>query len=310
MISEGKGKTRVEPDVRVAVLGLGAMGSRIAARLAGSGVAIAGWNRTKSKLEPLLERGVEAARSPSEAVERADVIITMLSDVGALRDVVVGKDGMLSGMSDSATVIEMSTVGPRAIEWLASTLPDKHRLLDAPVLGSIAEAERGQLSIFVGGRHDIFAEQSGLLSELGSPIHIGPLGSGAAAKLLANLTLITTLAAVGEAVALADAIGLERGAAWEVLAKTPIAAQVERRRPSIEADEYPLRFALALAKKDAALITEAAADGHIDLRLAAAAESWLSDADQAGLGNTDYSAVLRHILRQSRAGRENRVPGD
>jgi 4-nitrophenyl phosphatase len=128
------------------------------------------------------------------------------------------------------------------------------------------------------------------------PVHVGDVGSGAAAKLVANAALFDTLSALGETIALAEGFGLSREVTYQILARTPLAAQAERRRPAIEANDYPPRFRLALARKDAALIQESAAAAGVDLRLTAAAASWLTDAASAGLGDQDYTAVLETIL--------------
>jgi 3-hydroxyisobutyrate dehydrogenase-like beta-hydroxyacid dehydrogenase len=133
---------------------------------------------------------------------------------------------------------------------------------------------------------------------LGSPLHVGPLGSGAAAKLVANTTLVGTIGVLGEALALADGLGLPREKAFEVLAATPLGAQAERRRESVESGEYPPRFALYLARKDAELVAAAAREAGVDLRLTEAARSWLAEAEEAGLGDRDYSAVLARILER------------
>jgi 3-hydroxyisobutyrate dehydrogenase-like beta-hydroxyacid dehydrogenase len=280
----------------VAVVGLGAMGSRIARRLLQAGHAVVVWNRTAERAAPLLELGAVAASSPAEAAGRADAVVTMVTDPAALRSVTEGEAGLAAGATGLLTVIEMSTVGPEAVSWLSSVLPDGVGLLDAPVLGSISEAESGSLRIFVGGARHLFERWSPLLAALGSPLHVGPLGAGAAAKLVANTTLFGSLALLGEAIALADGLGLTRDAAFEVLATTPVAAQAERRREAVETGEYPHRFSLSLSRKDADLITEAADANGVELRLAQAARDWFADAEAAGLGDRDYSAVLARIL--------------
>ena len=194
------------------------------------------------------------------------------------------------------TLIEMSTVGPAAVARLASVLPAGTGLLDAPVLGSLAEAESGSLTIFVGGPAPLIERATPLLSALGSVVHVGPLEAGAVAKLVANATLFGTLGMLGEALALARGLGLSQEATYQVLAATPLAAQAERRRDAIEKGEYPPRFPLALAHKDASLITEAAAAADVELRLTKAAATWLAEADDAGFGGRDYTAVLARIL--------------
>ncbi|TMK91641.1 MAG: NAD(P)-dependent oxidoreductase [Actinobacteria bacterium] len=193
----------------VAVVGLGAMGSRIARRLLDAGHELVVWNRTAEKAAPLVEAGAVAVASPAEAAERAEVVITMVANPAALREVTEGEAGVAAGMGE-ATAIEMSTVGPDAVKRLASVLPEGVGLLDAPVLGSRAEADAGSLRIFVGGPKELAERWMSLLSVLGSPLHVGPLGSGAAAKLVANTTLVGTIGVLGEALALAEGLGLSR----------------------------------------------------------------------------------------------------
>ncbi len=280
----------------VGVVGLGAMGSRIARRFLDAGHEVVVWNRSPEKAEPLVALGALTAVSPAEVAERSDVVITMLADGSALQGVTETPSGIASVVGPSTTVIEMSTVGPAAIARLVSALPVGTPVLDAPVLGSISEAETGALKIFVGGPAALVERCAPLLSVLGSPLHVGPLGSGAAAKLVANSTLFGALGLVGEAVALADSLGLSREVTFEVLAGTPMGAQAERRREAIETGAFPPRFSLALAVKDVNLIVDAATAAGVDLRLSAAARQWLVDAAEAGLGDEDYSAVLAYIL--------------
>ena len=270
---------------KVAVVGLGGMGSRIARRLLDAGHELTVWNRTREKAEAL---EAPVAASPAEAASRADVVITMVADPPALAAVTEGPEGVAAGADEATILIEMSTVGPAAVERLARVIPGP--LLDAPVLGSLNEAESGKLSIFVGGDENVFAHHRDLLETLGTPIYIGLSGSGAAAKLVANSTLITVIGALGEALALADALGLSREKAFEVLGTTALASQAERRRPSLESGEFPPRFPLRLARKDADLIAELG----LDLRLTEAGRSWLAE---AGDGDQDYSAVLLRILQ-------------
>jgi 3-hydroxyisobutyrate dehydrogenase-like beta-hydroxyacid dehydrogenase len=281
----------------VAVVGLGAMGSRIARRLLDAGHEVVVWNRTPAKTEELVALGAAAGESPAESARRAEVVITMVSDPDALRAVAAGPDGIAAGADDSVTVIEMSTVGPAALAELALLLPPGAGLLDAPVLGSLSEAESGSLAVFVGGPEALVERWTPVLSALGSPIHVGPLGAGAAAKLVANTTLFGTLGVLGEALALAQGLGLSREATFAVLGKTPLAAQAERRRPAIESGDHPARFSLSLARKDADLIAEAAEAARVDLRLTEAARRWLAAAEEAGWGDRDYAAVLAWILR-------------
>ena len=281
---------------RVAFVGLGAMGSRMARRLLATGYDLHVWNRTRAKAGALVAEGATVTETPAEAAARAGTVITMVADPDALAAVTDGPSGIAAGVRDGSLVVEMSTVGPLAIRALRAALPPHADLVDAPVLGSLSEAEGGTLKVFVGGSAGAYERVRPLLEALGSPLHAGGLGAGAAAKLVANSTLFGVLGVLGEALALADSLGLDRSTAFEVLAGTPVAAQAERRREPLESGEFPRRFALSLARKDADLVTAAGPD----LRLAAAARSWLAEAEEAGLGAEDYSRVLEHIVREIR----------
>jgi 3-hydroxyisobutyrate dehydrogenase-like beta-hydroxyacid dehydrogenase len=265
--------------MRIAVLGLGAMGSRIARRLLDAGHDVIVWNRTAAKAADF----PQAAATPAEATAAVDAAITMLANPAALRDVT----------QDIAppVLIEMSTVGPDAIRELAAALPHTE-VIDAPVLGSRAEAEQGTLHIFVGATPEQYARWAPLLAPLGTTHQVGPLGAGASAKLVANSTLVGTISMLAEAIRLADGLGLSREATFDVLAATPIAAAAERRRQALETNDFPPRFPLSLARKDAELVSGAAPD----LRLAEAARSWLAEADDAGWGDRDYSSLLAWVL--------------
>jgi 3-hydroxyisobutyrate dehydrogenase/2-hydroxy-3-oxopropionate reductase len=276
----------------VAWIGLGAMGSRMAARLRDAGHELVVWNRTREKAEEL---GVAIAGSPREAAEGAEFVFTMLAGPEALRSVTEGDDGLLTGLREGSVLVEMSTVGPQAVAQLSEGMPARASLLDVPVLGSLPQAESGTLKLFAGGDDAAFERARPLLETLGEALRTGPLGSGAAAKLVANATLVGTIALLGETLALADALGLSREAVWEVLAATPLDAQAERRRPAVDSGEYPPRFRLSLGRKDAELVQAAGAEAGLELPALDAARAHLAAAEAAGLGDEDYSAVLKHI---------------
>jgi len=280
----------------VAVIGLGGMGSRIARRLLDAGHEVVVWNRTPAKTEPLIELGAAEAESPSDATRRAEAVITMVADPEALGSVTEGPNGVAAGASEATTVIQMSTVSPAATSRLQSALePIGAGLLDSPVLGSLTEVESGTLKIFAGGTDELVERWTPLLSVLGSVLRVGPVGAGTAAKLVANSTLVGVIGVLGEALVLAQKLGLEWDVTFEVLAATPVAAQAERRRPAIESGEFPPRFPLRLTLKDANLILEASGT---ELRVIEAAREWLAEAAEASWGDKDYSAVLAWMLHR------------
>jgi 3-hydroxyisobutyrate dehydrogenase-like beta-hydroxyacid dehydrogenase len=260
---------------RVAVVGLGAMGSRIAQRLLDADHQVVVWNRSPKEFP------APFAASPRAAAERSEVVITMVADPGALRAVTEGGDGVLAGLR--GTLVEMSTVGPAAIAQLAKRTS---HLVDAPVLGSVGEAEAGTLTIFAGG--DVSPVRA-VLEQLGTVLEVGPVGAGAAAKLVANSTLFGVLTALGESVALGRALVLDEETLFEVLAASPLAAPAERRRAVLQGEPSPPRFPVRLAAKDAELILAAS---ELELPALRAAADWLArTADE----NADYTAVLRTI---------------
>ena len=280
---------------RVAVIGLGAMGSRIAARLLAKGHQVVVWNRTPGKAVEVLAQGAALAKSPADAASDAEAVFTVIRDASALAEVTEGREGVVAGARSGTTVIEMSTVGPAAVARLRHVLRTDIGLIDAPVLGSVDEATSGSLRIYAGGPRDLVQRWDPLLSDLGAPLYTGPLGSGAAAKLVANAALLASVTALGETLVLAEGLGLARDVTFAVLSATPLAAQAERRRRGFEDDCYPARFALALAHKDAALIDAAATSTGVDARLLRAAQSWFADAARAGWLDRDYAAILAWI---------------
>ena len=271
------------------------MGGRIAKRLLDTGHEVVVWNRSPGKAGPLVERGASETRTPADAAAAAEAVLIMVTDASALRAVTEGSDGILAGATPGTTIIQMSTVGSGVVEELAAKLPQGLELLDAPVLRGISEAEAGTLIVFASGERELVERLQPVLAALGEVLYLGPLGAGTAAKLIANSALFGTLGVLGEALALARALGLPDDKAFDVLAETPLAAQAERRREAFESGDYPRRFSLSRSRKDADLIIAAAGAAGLDAKVAAAVREWLAEAERAGTGDDDYSAILRHI---------------
>jgi 3-hydroxyisobutyrate dehydrogenase-like beta-hydroxyacid dehydrogenase len=279
--------------------GLGQMGAPMAGRLVDAGHDVAVWNRTPARAAPLVERGARLAGSPGEAADGAEALFTMLSAPNAVDTVLFGPDGAAAFLADGATLIEMSTIGPAAVHAVRARLPEPVAMLDAPVLGSVPQADDGSLKVFVGGDGDVFRRWEAVLAHLGHPVVLGPLGAGASMKLVANSTLGALMTGLAEALALAEGLGLDRAAVLDVLAESPIGATVRSKRANVEAVRYsPPNFKLGLAVKDLGLVADAAAESGVDLRVGAAARSWMEEAEAAGLGTLDYSAVIAHALGQ------------
>jgi 3-hydroxyisobutyrate dehydrogenase-like beta-hydroxyacid dehydrogenase len=280
---------------KLAFLGLGQMGAPMAGRLLSAGHDLTVWNRTPEKAEPLVAAGARQGSTPAEAARGVEAAVTMLTDPDALETVLLGPNGLADGLTEGATVIDMSTVGPEAVRRVAERLPRGVTMLDAPVLGTVPQAEEGKLKIFAGGDQDVFERWRPVLEVLGVPRLLGPLGSGASMKLVVNSTIGAVAAALGEALALSDALDLEERATLDVLADSVIAPAVSRARPSIETGAYPPRFKLSLARKDLGLVTDAARKAGLELRVAPATRDWLQAAVDEGIGGLDYTAIVAHV---------------
>jgi 3-hydroxyisobutyrate dehydrogenase len=231
---------------KIAFLGLGHMGAPMARQLLAAGHTLTVWNRTAEKAGALVDAGALLAAGPAEAVRDADVVITMLAGPDAVRAVA---DAVVPELRAGMHWVEMSTVGPDAVRELGARLPAGVTLVDAPVMGSTDKAASGQLGILAGGDADGVAQ---VLACFGPVTRTGPLGSGAALKLVVNTAVIGGVALVAEAMKLADALGLDEETAKGALAKGPLGGAVGR------AFATDVHFGSDLAVKDVTLATDSA----------------------------------------------------
>lgn len=248
-----------------AVLGTGHMGAAIARRLLASGLRVTVWNRTPTRAAALAKAGARIAATPAEAAAGADLLITMLTDAAAVEATLFGSgSGDSSGggpgggsgggpgsavaaLRPGGIVVQMSTIGPDEVRRIAARLPESVSLLDAPVGGSIGAVEAGTLSIFAGGLDAVVDLVEPVLRNLGTIHRCGPVGAGAARKLVVNTAMITALGALHDTLAVADAVGVDRALALRTLAAGPLSGAVER------ATATGASFAISLAAKDARL---------------------------------------------------------
>jgi 3-hydroxyisobutyrate dehydrogenase-like beta-hydroxyacid dehydrogenase len=279
---------------KLAFLGLGAMGAPMAARLIGAGHAVTVWNRTRARAEAV-QGAARIAESPADAARGVEAVITMLATPEAVTEVMFGPDGVAGAIAPGNTLIEMSTIGPDHLAEIGSRLSQDVELIDVPVLGSVANAVDGSLKLFLGGSEQAFARWRDVLSPIGTPVHLGPTGAGAAMKLVANSTLAGLMSLTGEALALADGFDLDQERVISALLDSPIGPAMERKLEKIENDRYEPSFKLSLMLKDLRLVMEAARRREVDLRLVDGATRWIEQAQRRGLAGCDYSAVVAQI---------------
>jgi 3-hydroxyisobutyrate dehydrogenase/2-hydroxy-3-oxopropionate reductase len=239
------------------------MGTAIARALARAGHDLVLFNRTRARCDPLADEvGGRVADSPADAAAAADVTITMLADDDAVRSVFTADDGLIAGAHPGGVLVDMSTVLPATIRSLEDPVrASGSGLLDAPVSGSVALAESGQLTLMVGGDVDDLDRARPALDGVAKTIfHLGPLGSGAAMKLAVNVVIFGLNGALAEGLALAEAAGVERALAYDVIAAGAAGAPYVgyKRAQFVDPDAAPVAFSLALTEKDLRLITETA----------------------------------------------------
>jgi 3-hydroxyisobutyrate dehydrogenase-like beta-hydroxyacid dehydrogenase len=284
---------------KVGFVGLGAMGSRIAGRLLDAGHELYGTNRTKSKAQLLIERGLRWLDTPREVAAAADVVFSMVADDAALEAVACGRQGILAGLDDRKVYVDMSTVSPRISRELAERV-DSHgaRMLDSPVSGSIPQAESGTLTIMVGGEPQAFATAEPLLRELGQTVtHIGPNGQGLLLKLAINISLAVQTLAFSEGLLLAERGGVDPRLAAEVMSTSAIGSPMLKARVPFLLDlpEHAW-FNVTLMEKDIRLAREAADELAVPLPSAVVADELLARASELGYAHRDLAA-LHAVLR-------------
>jgi 3-hydroxyisobutyrate dehydrogenase len=284
---------------KVAFLGIGTMGHGLAASSLRAGIPTVVWNRDPKATRDLGELGAEVAATAAEAAQRAEIVVTMVTDADAVLSI-AHDQGMLAALAPGAIWAQMSTIGVAGIERVA-TMVDKERpdvtLLDAPVSGSKEPAERGELLIFASGPEEARSRITPLFDALGQrTIWLGPVGSGSRMKLVNNTWLAFTAEAVASAVALARRL-LETEHVEDALGNGPLmspwqAAKLQR----IAGGDFSTQFALSLALKDVRLAL-LEADGDRFAVLACLADEWQRVVDQ-GLGGQDITVVTRALERE------------
>jgi 3-hydroxyisobutyrate dehydrogenase len=281
----------------ISVLGLGAMGSRMAANLVKAGHAVTIWNRDPKKAAQLVASGVKRASSPRAAGAGADVVIAMVRDNTASRDVWLDPSmGALAGMARGAMAVESSTL---TVNWVHELGAAAAKLgiafLDAPVAGSRPQAEAGELIYFVGGEASAFARAEPLLKAMGAVVHhAGAVGNGAAVKLMVNALFGIQLAAMGELIGLARKIGIDPAKATEILATTPVCSPAAKLAASaMLAGSFPPMFPIELVEKDFGYVVDEAGRAGAKVPLSSLTRAIFSDAEARGLGGDNITGVVK-----------------
>lgn len=287
--------------MRVAVLGLGRMGSAIATRLQQAGHELSVWNRSPAATGSFADLGATVLLRPSDAWSQAELVITMLSDDAAVESVLLGEHGLLNGPG-SGTLMDMSTISPRASARIA-TVCDARAVsyLRAPVSGNPSVVSAGNLGIIVSGPRDEFERLRPTLLDIGANLfHVGPDEQARVVKLALNLMLGGTTQLLAEALVLAEHNGIEARSLLEVIGGSAIASPYIRYKSEpLIAEDYSSTFTASLLHKDLTLALEAGHDSGVPLALTAATQQLVQSCIAQGMGDMDLSALVPRLRREA-----------
>ena len=279
------------PPLTVAVLGTGVMGGPMARNIAGAGLTVRAWNRTLERARALERDGATVVERPQDAVEGADVALTMLADGGATLEVA---EAILPAMGADAVWLQAGTIGLEGIDRCAE-LAQRHgvALVDAPVLGTLQPARDGKLTVLASGPEDAIERCSPIFRAIGQrTLRLGPAGTGTRLKLAVNAWVLALTQGTAEAVALGKGLGVSLEEMLDALEGSATDSPYFRTKSKLMADgEYPVSFTLRLAAKDAALMADAAARAGVDLPLIRTVAQRLAEGVDAGYGEQDMAAT-------------------
>jgi len=283
-------------------VGLGVMGSEMVNRLLGKGHSVTGYNRTRSKAEWLVKKGMKWADSPRAVAAAADVTFSMVTNSAALQAIVEGPDGMLSSLTAGKILVDMSTVSPTFSRSIASKVREKGSdMLDAPVSGSVITLQEGKLSVMVGGRTETFERVKPLLYDIGPKVtHVGDNGLALVMKIATNLSLAVQMMAFSEGVLLAEKSGIARGTAVDVLTHSAVASpMIQYRGPFVLKMPDEAWFNVNMMQKDMLLALELGRQLDVPLPTTSISNEFLTAARGMGLVEKDFAVVFEVLAQMS-----------
>jgi 3-hydroxyisobutyrate dehydrogenase len=283
---------------RVGFVGLGTMGVAMAANLARAGFPLTVWNRSSGRAGDLVALGATEAATPAELARNVDVVVSCVSDTPDVESVLLGDDGVVNGAKPGTLVIDCSTISPSATRGFGERLRENGiALVDAPVSGGSEGAQKGTLTIFVGGEAADLERATPVLQGMGKTItHLGPLGSGQAAKAVNQVILAGAYLGVAEGLVLAIKAGLDPEQLVQALSGGAARSWVlENRSGRMIANDYPLGFKTALHRKDLGIALDLAQEIGAAMPVAALCAQIETSLVTQGHADEDMSSVARTI---------------
>ena len=285
---------------KLGFVGLGVMGSEMVLRLLSKGHTVTGYNRTRSKAERLVQKGMKWSDSPRAVAAAADVVFSMVTNSAALEAIVEGPEGILAGLTPGKFYVDISTVSPEYSLVVAAKVRAKGcDMVDAPVSGSVITLQEGKLSVMVGGRRETFEKLKPILLEIGPKVtHVGDNGLALVMKIATNLSLAVQMLAFSEGVLLAEKSGISREIAVEVLVNSAIASpMIKYRGPFVLRLPDEAWFNVNMMQKDMLLALELGRKLDVPLPSTAVTNEFLTAARGMGLVKEDF-AVVYDVLAQ------------
>ena len=283
-------------------VGLGAMGGLMAERLMAKGHTVTGYNRTKSKAQGLVDKGMKWGESPREVAAASDATFVMVTNSAALEAVANGPDGLLAGLGAGKLLIDMSTVSPAVSRALAAKVRAAGAdMVDAPVSGSVVTLQQGKLSVMVGGEAATFERVKPLLEDVGPRVtHVGPNGLALSMKIAINLSLAVQMLAFSEGLLLAEKSGIPRETAVDVMTHSVIGSpMVQYRGPMVLNMPDEAWFDVNMMQKDMLLALEMGRQLDVPLPTTAVTNEMLTAARGMGLAKKDFAIIFEVLARMA-----------
>ena len=288
---------------RIGFVGLGIMGRPMARNLLKAGYPLVVFDLNKDAMEDLVKAGALAAHSSKEVVERTDVIITMLPDSPEVKEVILGKDGVIEGVRRDSVVIDMSSINPLVTQEIARALNGKGvKMLDAPVSGGETGAIQGTLAIMVGGEKKVFEDSLEIFRAMGKNIvHVGEIGAGGYVKLVNQIIVALNIASVGEAFCLGVKAGLDPQVIYQAIRGGLAGSQVlETKAPMIFGRNFKPGFKIKLHQKDLQNALSTAKDLGVPLPLSSFVQQIFVSLLTEGRGDEDHSALATFFEKMAK----------
>lgn len=289
--------------MKIAFIGLGIMGSRMAKNLVKENLDVTVYNRTHSAADELGKLGATVAQSSADAVKEADVVISMLSTPGVVNDVALGDAGFVKRMKQNALWVDCTTVDPGfSRDAAAKARSHNVRFMDAPVAGSKIPAEKGELVFLVGGAAHDMQEVQSLFDIMGKKtVHAGDTGMGTSLKMLANSQLAQAMAVFAESVVLGEKMGFSRNFLLEFLPALPVTAPfIKAKADKIKSNDYSVEFPLEWMQKDLHLLGLTAYDNGVPQFMASVAAEIYASAKAEGFARDDFSALIKSLEKRAK----------